>query len=197
MSVSPALSFWGGFSVWALFRAACPLRRECIDFFPWITRLDRLGCLPEFDCFLSMLAVHTDLRHTHQNSTCLHASVDVFEETALTGAITLHTGRLIKRLMFNQGDWTREEKCCSTNFSHRNQQELWLIKCSTFTTTKTALEAFDSSTFWEAVAVAAGILHYNISREEFQRCVTCSHSVAAGSIISSIGFSTLKPTDVK
>lgn len=56
---------------------------SALIFFPWITRLDRLGCLHEFDCFLSMLAVHTDLRHTHQNSKCPHAAVDVFEERQL------------------------------------------------------------------------------------------------------------------
>lgn len=63
--------------VWKLCRAASPLRRKNIDFFPmdnktWLTWvLAWLRLLP-----LSMV-VCTNLRRTHQNSECLHATVDV------------------------------------------------------------------------------------------------------------------------
>ena len=80
---------------------------------PWITRLDRLGCLPEFDCFPSLLAVCTDLGCTSSNSKCLQRERE--REKWTPGALRLplftvsvQTGWLIiKCLMFNQADWMR------------------------------------------------------------------------------------------
>lgn len=188
MSVSAA-HYWACCSVWALCRAACPLRRENIDFFPWITRLDRLGCMPEFDCFLSLLVVHTDLRRTHQNSECLHAAADVCRDRQLwltPFSTRLQTGWLITTcLMFNQGDWTRERQISAAISGSFD----WL---------NTAL--YKQTEFWKFLTVphlessGSGSWEYFIttSQERSFNAVWHAEAVAGGSNVSFFGFSTLK-----
>lgn len=79
--------FWESCSVW---KQHAHSEGRTLIFFPWITRLDRLGSLPEFDCFLSLLVVCTDLRCVHQNSQCLHAAVDVFREREIVRETPKH-----------------------------------------------------------------------------------------------------------
>lgn len=131
--------------------------RRTLIFFPlWITRLDRLGCLPEFDCFLSLLLVSTYLRRTRQNSRCLHtACVFSLQRQHYPGVRiwpipsgTSSHWLIYKCMMSNKRGWKTWWKlnCNEHEFDWLNlalSQPNWLLK------------VFDSSTFRKAVAAAA------------------------------------------
>lgn len=161
-------------SMWALSRAACPVRRKNIDFFSlWITRLDRLGRLPWVRLLpLSAGCLCSSQAYTSKYWMFSHCPVFREQLTAIQRLVDFIQWKPTYWLINNHNNECNVQSGRLEDWADCEPQSAGASIDQTASHNRVGFWTFLTVPHLEIHRQQLEILHSDIEREEFQCCLT-------------------------